>query len=143
MCSAFYRLVVFVLCFEGRVKEEDLSIINMKVEAVLNQFSVGICNSVQLITEVQIKGNHCYGRGRLGEEYDCLHTAEPPLLLLFYTAPFCLCVLNPETAPNVPLLVLLLELMLQDERSSSVSETSFSLFLSDVTSLLLFRMFVY
>lgn len=39
-----------------RVKPEELTIINMKVEAVLRQFSVGICNDEQLITHVQIMG---------------------------------------------------------------------------------------
>lgn len=39
-----------------KVKEEDLSIVNMKVVAVLHQFSVGICNNDKLITGIHIKG---------------------------------------------------------------------------------------
>nr|KAG5695914.1 hypothetical protein BaRGS_017352 [Batillaria attramentaria] len=39
-----------------RVKEEDLTIINLKVVAVLHEFSVGICNEEKLITDIQIKG---------------------------------------------------------------------------------------
>ena len=48
------------------MKPEDLTIINMKLEANLNQFSVGICNDVQLLTEVQIKGNYLSLQGCAG-----------------------------------------------------------------------------
>jgi hypothetical protein len=38
------------------VKPEDEWIINLKVKAVLKQFSIGVCNSEHLIAHVQIKG---------------------------------------------------------------------------------------
>lgn len=51
--------------------------------------------------------------------------------------------LDPDMLQHTPLLALLLEPISQEEKSSYVSETSFSLFLNDVTSFLLSRMFAF
>ncbi|KAK7482167.1 hypothetical protein BaRGS_00026632, partial [Batillaria attramentaria] len=39
-----------------QVKEDDLSTIEMKVGAMLGEFSVGICNEDKLITDIHVKG---------------------------------------------------------------------------------------